>query len=65
MRKALIAAVIMGIAGITVIASIGLLMGHNTALITGTTSAIVGIISGLIAHYRAKAKGEKANDKKS
>lgn len=62
MKRALIAAVITGIGGITIIAVCAILMGHNTAVITGTTSAIVAVITALITHYRTKAK-ERCNEK--
>lgn len=56
---------IVAICCITVIAVVGLCLGHNTALITSTVGAIVGLATGMIAYFRGKAKGEKTNGKES
>lgn len=56
---------IVAISGITIIAVVGLCMGHNTALITSTVSAIAAIAAGVIAYFRGKAKGERNHDTES
>lgn len=44
---------------ITVIAVIAVLTGHDTHLVTGTVSSIVGMVSAGIAYYKGKSKGAK------
>jgi len=57
--------VIVAISCITILAVCAVLTGHDTHLVTGTTSAIVGIVSGCIAYYKGKTKGKKeSNDDK-
>lgn len=51
--------VITAICCITILAVCAVLTGHNTHLVTGTTSAIVGIVTGCIAYYRGKSRAAK------
>lgn len=58
--------VITAISGITILAVCAVLTGHDAHLVTGTVSAIVGIVSACIAYYKGKSKGakERANGDK-
>jgi hypothetical protein len=42
---------------IAAITCVGILCGHDSTLITGATSAIVGIAAGVVAYYKGKSKG--------
>jgi len=51
--------VITAIVCITILAVCAVATGHDTHLVTGTTSAIVAIVSACIAYFKGKAKGAK------
>ena len=57
---------IVAILAITIVTCVAVIMGFDNVLVTGATSAIVGIAAGVGAYYKGKSKGasEKQNGDK-
>ena len=54
--------IVVAIIGVTVIPLTALATGHNSVIVTGSTSAIVGMASGFSLYYRGKTVERKTVD---